>query len=238
MGHVEADADETKTGDQTKTDGPTRRTPSADTPDQDVADTESSGPRGRPAATSRHELSRLALDLFARQGYDETTVDDIASAAGIGRRTFFRYFDAKPDAVWGEFDDELVRLADRLAEAPEDEPMLDVLRRAVMATNRFGAGELDELRQRMSLIGSVPDLVAHSAVRYEAWCDVVATFAAGRLGCAPGDLEAQTVARAALGAAMAAFSSWASTGGGDLVDQVDRAFRLLATGLVESPSPR
>ena len=99
-----------------------------------------------------------------------------------------------------------------------------------MATNRFGAGELDELRIRMSLIGSVPDLVAHSAVRYEAWCDVVARFAAARLDCDPGDLAAQTVARAALGAAMAAFSSWARTGGDDLVDQVDRAFRLLADG--------
>ena len=186
--------------------------------------------RGRPASTSRQELSRLALGLFARQGYEETTVDEIASAAGISRRTFFRYFDAKPDAVWGEFDAELERLAARLAEAPVDEPMLEVLRRSVMATNRFGAGELDELRIRMSLIGSVPDLVAHSAVRYEAWCDVVARFAAARLGCDPGDLAAQTVARAALGAAMAAFSSWARTGGDDLVDQVDRAFRLLADG--------
>src|SRR5664279_4046491 len=66
------------------------------------------------------------------------------------------------DVVWGEFDSELVRLDDRLNEAPGAEPMMDVLRRAVVATNRFGAGELDELRIRMGLISSVPDLVAHS----------------------------------------------------------------------------
>ena len=60
--------------------------------------------------------------------------------------------------------------------------MMDVLRRAVMATNRFGAGELDELRIRMGLISSVPTLVAHSAVRYAEWCDVVAGFVAGRMG--------------------------------------------------------
>ena len=63
--------------------------------------------------------------------------------------------------------------------------MMDVLRRSVVATNRFGAGELDELRIRMVLISTVPTLVAHSAVRYEEWCDVVAGFVGGRLGGSP-----------------------------------------------------
>ena len=157
-------------------------------------------------------------------------MDDIAAAVGISRRTFFRYYETKPDVVWGEFDAELVRLRDRLAEAPTDAPLIDVLRRSVIATNRFGAGELDELRIRMVLISTVPSLVAHSAVRYEEWCDVVAGFAATRLGGAPGDLGPQTVARASLGAAMAAFACWARGDGGDLVAEVDRAFRLLGTG--------
>ena len=94
-------------------------------------------------------MARAALDLFARQGYDETTVDEIAAAVGVSRRTFFRYYESKPDVVWGEFDAELVRLREQLQTAPAGEPMMDVLRRAVMATNRFGAGELDELRIRM-----------------------------------------------------------------------------------------
>jgi len=190
--------------------------------------------RGRPASTSRQDVARAALALFARQGYDDTTVDDIAAAVGISRRTFFRYFESKPDVVWGEFDAELGRLRDRLAEAPGDEPLMDVLRRSVIATNRFGAGELDELRIRMVLISTVPTLVAHSAVRYEAWCEVVAAFAAGRLGGSPDDLGPQTVARAALGAAMAAFACWARDEDGDLVAEVDRAFRLLATGFADA----
>ncbi len=192
--------------------------------------------RGRPAATSRQDVARVALDLFARRGYDATTVDELAAAVGISRRTFFRYFDSKADVVWGEFDAELVRLRTRLDEAPVTEPLMDVLRRSVMATNRFGAGELDELRHRMVLIGTVPTLVAHSAVRYQEWCDVVATFAARRLGGSPDDLGPQTVARAALGAAMAAFACWARSDDGDLVAEVDRAFRLLATGFAEGPS--
>ena len=189
--------------------------------------------RGRPASTSRQDVARVALDLFARQGYDDTTVDDNAPAVGISRRTFFRNYESKPDVVWGEFDAELGRLRDRLAEAPVSEPMMDVLRRSVIATNRFGAGELDELRIRMVLISSVPTLVAHSAVRYEEWCEVVAGFAAVRLGGRPEDLAPQTVARAALGAAMAAFGCWAADEEVDLVDEVDQAFRLLATGFAD-----
>ena len=193
--------------------------------------------RGRRPSTSREEVARVALELFERQGFDETTVDEIAAAVKISRRTFFRYYRSKRDVVWGEFDAELVRLADRLAEAPDEQPLMDVLRLAVMATNRFGAGELGQLRIRMALIGSVPTLVAHSPVRYEAWCGVVAAFAAARLGGEPGDLGPQTVARSALGAAMAAFDGWARRETDDLVGEVDRAFRLLATGFDETRLP-
>ena len=147
------------------------------------------GPRWPGAgarATTRRDVARAALDLFARQGYDETSIDEIAAAVGVSRRTFFRYYDSKPEVVWGEFDAELVRLRSRLDEAPHDQPMMDVLRRAVMDTNRFGAGELDELRIRIGLTSSVPTLVAHSAVRYAEWCDVVAGFVAARIGGSPG----------------------------------------------------
>jgi TetR/AcrR family transcriptional regulator, regulator of mycofactocin system len=199
----------------------------------DARTTGTAAQRGRRPSTSRQDVARAALELFARQGYDETTVDEIAAAVGVSRRTFFRYYESKPDVVWGEFDAELVRLAERLEEAPDDRPMLDVLRRAVMATNRFGAGELDELRIRIGLISTVPTLVAHSAVRYAAWCDVVATFVARRIGGDPEGLVAQTVARAVLGAATAAFTWWATHGGDDLTEQLDRAFRLVATGFDE-----
>jgi mycofactocin system transcriptional regulator len=189
--------------------------------------------RGRRPSTSRQDVARAALDLFHRHGYDETTVDQIAAAVGVSRRTFFRYYESKRDVVWGEFDAELVRLHDELGEAPSDQPMMDVLRQAVIATNRFGAGELDELRIRIGLISTVPTLVAHSAVRYAEWCDVVAGFVAGRVGGRPDDLGPQTVARAALGAAMAAFTCWAADDRDDLAGEVDRAFRLLASGLDE-----
>jgi mycofactocin system transcriptional regulator len=190
-------------------------------------------PRGRRPSTTREQIARQALDLFERDGFDATTVDGIAAAAGISRRTFFRYYSSKRDVVWGEFDAELVRLRDQLMGAPRDEPMMDVLRRAVVATNRFGAGELDELRIRMGLISTVPALVAHSAVRYTEWCEVVADFVAGRIGGPSEGLGPQTVARAALGTAMAAFACWANHDTDDLTGEVDEAFRLLGDGFDE-----
>jgi mycofactocin system transcriptional regulator len=189
--------------------------------------------RGRRPSTTRVDVARAALELFSRQGYDQTTVDEIAAAVGVSRRTFFRYFETKPDVVWGEFDAELVRLADALAAAPPDEPMMDVIRRVVVSTNRFGAAELGDLRIRMGLTSTVPTLVAHSAVRYTEWCDVIAEFAARRLGGQPGDLGPQTVARASLGAAMAAFTGWARYDTDDLAAALDQAFRALATGFDE-----
>ena len=191
-------------------------------------------PAGRRPSTSRQDVARAALDLFARQGYDDTTVDEIAAAVGVSRRTFFRYYDSKREVVWGEFDAELVRLRHQLDEAPDDQPMMDVLRRAVMATNRFGARELDELRIRIGLISSVPTLVAHSAVRYAEWCEVVAGFVAGRIGGCARRPRPPDGGPAALGAAMAAFACWARDDTDDLIGEVDRAFRLLATGFDET----
>ncbi len=186
--------------------------------------------RGRRPSTTRRHAARVALELFATNGYDETTVEEVAASAGISRRTLFRYFPTKADLVWGEFDDELGRLAEQLAAGPADEPIFEAVRRAVVATNHFGAGALDELRIRITLITTVPALVAHSTLRYADWLDVVARFAAERMGVGPDDLRARTVAHVALGAATAAYEHWAAGGGEDPAPELDRALGLVAGG--------
>jgi hypothetical protein len=111
----------------------------AEAADTDAAPTETAPAevaRGRRPSTTRAQIARVALGLFERNGFDETTVEDIAAAVGISRRTLFRYFESKRDIVWGEFAVELVRLRQHLQEAPADEPLMDVLRRAVVSTNR------------------------------------------------------------------------------------------------------
>ena len=60
------------------------------------------------------------MRLFAEQGFDDTTVDQIAAEAGVSRRTFFRYFESKSEVLWSEFDLEVTNLRRELAALPED----------------------------------------------------------------------------------------------------------------------
>jgi mycofactocin system transcriptional regulator len=184
--------------------------------------------RGRPRATTREEVGRVALQLFAANGFEETTLDDIASAVGIGRRSLFRYFPSKNDMVWGEFERVMDRLQEELEAAPEELPLIEAIGRAVVASNSYPEEALPELRIRMTLITTVPALQAHSMLRYEAWRGVIADYVARRLDQTPDDLVPETLAHVALGTAMAAFVRWASHPGDDLRENLERGFELLA----------
>lgn len=186
---------------------------------------------GRPPGTSRREVTRTALGLFAERGFEETTVDDIADALGVSRRTLFRYFASKNDMAWGDFDWVLARLRRCLEAAGRDEPLHEALGRAVVESNRYEDEQLPELRIRMRLITGVPALQAHSTLRYAEWRAVIAEFVADRLGCRPDDLVPQTVAHAALGTSMAAFLVWVDEPASDLVKNLREAYRLLGSGL-------
>lgn len=185
---------------------------------------------GRRPTTSRGELERIALHLFVTDGFEETTVEDIATAAGIGRRTFFRYFDSKNDVVWGDFEHELRRMRAWFAACPPDIPMMDALRQAIVAFNHLEPAQIHAHRQRMSLILEVPALQAHSTLRYAAWRAVVAGFVARRLGRPEDALVPQAIAYAALGTAVAAYDQWLRQEEGDLDTLLDQALRALAAG--------
>lgn len=186
---------------------------------------------GRPPGTSRSAVSRTALEMFAERGFDGTTLDDVAEALGVSRRTLFRYFASKNDMVWADFDWVLGRLRRCLDATEPDEPLHEALRRAVVESNRYEQEQLPELRIRMRLITGVPALQAHSTLRYAEWRAVIADFAAGRLGCGPTDLVPQTIAHAALGTSMAAFLVWVDDPSSDLTANLDEAFRLLGAGV-------
>jgi TetR/AcrR family transcriptional regulator, regulator of mycofactocin system len=191
------------------------------------------GRPGRPPGTSRREVTRTALELFAERGFEETTVDDIAEALGVSRRTLFRYFASKNDMVWGDFDWVLARLRRCLDATTPGEPLHEALGRAVVESNRYEDDQLPELRIRMRLITGVPALQAHSTLRYAEWRAVIAEFVADRVGAEPDDLIPQVVAHAALGTSMAAFLVWVDDPASDLVENLREAYRLLGSGLRE-----
>lgn len=188
---------------------------------------EQAGRPGRPPVTTRGELEQVALELFTENGFDQTTVDDIAAAAGIGRRTFFRYFASKNDAVWGEFDKGLAALSARLKQEGPPRPLLDELREAVLAFNQLDPADVPWHRERMTLILRVPALQAHSTLRYAAWRAVVAEFAASRLALPAGDLLPQLIAHCCLGAALTAYEQWLEHPGSELSPLIDQAMRAL-----------
>ena len=182
---------------------------------------------GRPPVTTRADIERVALELFAREGFEESTVHDIAAAAGISRRTFFRYFASKNDVVWGDFDVLLDGLDDWLSRADPDAPMLETLTTAVVRFNAVPAEAVPAHRARMSLILHVPALQAHSTLRYAAWRGVVARFAARCLVEPVEALGPQLVGHVALGAAVAAYEQWLRDGASELGPLLVTAFRVL-----------
>ena len=189
---------------------------------------------GRPAITSRAELERISLVMFSEQGFDVTSVDEIAAAAGIGRRTFFRYFKSKNDAVWGDFDTQLEYFADWFEQCPADLPVVDAIAAGVIEFNSFDADATASLRDRMKVILGSTALQAYSTLRYRAWRDVVSRFAARRLGVADDALIPRTLGHLALGAALASYELWLANDDSELLPLLREALALLTSPSQES----
>jgi mycofactocin system transcriptional regulator len=186
--------------------------------------------RGRPPGTSARALELVALRLFTTQGFDDTTVEQIAAAAGVSRRTFFRYYDTKAAVLWHEFDHEVDALRSAFAAVPSDVGLMDAIRQVVVGVNHYQADDVAELRMRINLIGAVPALQASSAPHYDAWERTVSEFAGRRLGCGPDELLPLAIGRVTLAACRAAFDTWVARADADLTVYLDQALAALGEG--------
>ena len=140
---------------------------------------------GGPTDGTRARVERAALDLFTLRGFENVTIDEVADAAGISRRTFFRYFATKADAVWGDFAGHVARLEGLLAATDPAQPVLASVCAAYVEVNDYPDAELPLLRERMQLILTEPALLAHSQLRYADVDRVVAGHVAARTGASP-----------------------------------------------------
>ena len=186
--------------------------------------------RGRPPGTSRRALELIALRLFTRQGFDATTIEQIAAEAGVSKRTFFRYFSSKAGVLWSEFDHEVETIRAALAEEPAGVPMMDAIRRAVVTAKHYGLPDVPELRLRMNLIATVPALQSSAAVHYAAWEEAISDFAATRLGQGAESLYPLAVGRATLAACRAAYDRWSARADADLTFYLDAALSAHTAG--------
>jgi TetR/AcrR family transcriptional regulator, regulator of mycofactocin system len=186
---------------------------------------------GRRRSTTTDHLSNVAIDLFAARGFDGVSVDDVAHAAGIARRTLFRYYPSKSALPWGDFDAHLERMRDQLDELDTGVPIGEALRTALLAFNTFDAAETARHRQRMRVILQTAELQAYSMTMYAGWRDVVAAFVARRLRRTVGDLVPQTVAWTVLGVALSAYEQWLAYESVSLGQALDDAFDTVSAGL-------
>ncbi|GAA2354938.1 TetR family transcriptional regulator [Streptomyces carpaticus] len=118
----------------------------------------------------RRALAAAAMELFATKGYAATTVDEIAATAGVARRTFFRHFRSKEEAIFPDHDDTLVRAEAVLEAAPERENPIDTICRGIKEVMRMYAASPAVSVERYKLTREVPALREReiaSVARYE-----------------------------------------------------------------------
>ncbi|MEW2577934.1 TetR family transcriptional regulator [Streptomyces syringium] len=197
---------------------------------------ESTGTRRAAAQrlTMRRKLAAAAMELFATKGYEATTVDEIAAAAGVARRTFFRHFRSKEEAIFPDHDDTLVRAAGVLDAAPPQENPLDTVCRGIKEVMRMYAASPAVSVERYRLTREVPALREReiaSVARYERLFTryLLGHFDEGAHHVGDDDpLLAEVAASAVVTAHNHVLRRWLRGGGeGDVEAQLDHAFAIV-----------
>ncbi len=171
------------------------------------------------------------MRLFAEQGYDATTIEQIAEAADVSPSTFFRYFPSKEDVIVKDDHDPLL-ISAFLAQPAALTPLgaLRAAMREVLA-EAFADGEETEL-QRVKLIWSIPSLRAREVEGRVTAMAMLTGALAQRTGRSADDFTVRVFAGAVIGAWIAAMESWVESDGAErLSDLVDRVLALLEEGL-------
>lgn len=182
---------------------------------------------------STHEaLRRAALKSFARKGFANVTVTELAAEAGVTERTFFRHFPTKEAVLFQDYESQLEWLAEALAQRPAAESLFD----AVLASVAAFPHDLEVVRQaataRTELI-SAERIASHLRVVQSSFADVLAEFVRNRNpDMANIDLAAEVAGSALAAALVVAVENWGRNGCvGDLGELVATSLDLVRSGL-------
>jgi AcrR family transcriptional regulator len=178
-----------------------------------------------------------ALRLFAEKGFQATTIEEIAAAADVAPRTFFRYFPAKEEVVfWADYQP---ALASFVAARP-DEPAIPALRHAIVdGLAAFYDQDHGRLLERIKLAFRTPALHPRLRQQQADWAAAMTALLAGRLGAPPDDLEVRAIAAAIAAALFVAIEEWqAHDGQEDLRELIDRALGSILADPMRASRPR
>ncbi|RFU84554.1 TetR family transcriptional regulator [Streptomyces triticagri] len=176
----------------------------------------------------REALAQAAFELFTERGYEQTTVDDIVARAGVGRRSFFRYFPSKEDAVFPDHDRCLDDMTAFLKANPGDDPVAAVCDAARIVLRMYTANP-DFSVQRYRLTREVPGLRTYELSVVRRYERALAGYLRRRFADAPdGSLRAEVIAAAVVAAHNNGLRSWLRSGGEeDPEAEVDRALSFV-----------
>ncbi len=180
----------------------------------------------------REEVMRQAWTLFAEQGFEATTVDEVAAASGMSRRTFFRYFTGKDELVLERLLEAGDRVAAVLRDRPPDEPAWTALRVAFAETVDLQEQHADRSRPLQLMLRDEPGLRASLLEGKRRWHQMLTPLVARRLPAradAPGpDVRASALAAGAVACLDAASLLWAENPGSRLSLLLDQAMDAVA----------
>lgn len=176
----------------------------------------------------RSLIAQTAMAVFAEKGYDETTVEEVAAAAGVSRRTLFNYFNSKEDLALSGLAEQGERIAERFAASPADEDIWESLRAAFQVLEEIETTAERRLEIVTLLFGS-ESLRAGHAEKQARWQELLAPQIEQRLPLSEQrSLEARAIAAAAITCLQAATEEWSRLGGRvDLFDLYDAAVRAV-----------
>ncbi len=181
----------------------------------------------------------MALELFEENGFDGTTIDQIAIAADIAPRTFFHYFPSKEDVVLTDYSTRLDGIVAALTASRSDEAPWSALRAAFSSVAADYETEREQLLRRFRIIQATPSVAARNLQMQTTWEDAVTDAVAGWLDVDPGsDLRPRLIAGAALAAMRASLGRWLNDyGNSRLPDHIAYCFDLMETGLGQVSRP-
>ncbi len=160
--------------------------------------------RERKKARTRAAIREHALRLFREQGYQATTVEQIAAAAEVSPSTFFRYFPTKEDVVLQ--DDMDTRMVEAFARQPRDLSPIAAVRAGMReAWDSFTPAEWEQIREGGQLSMQVPEIRARTMNEFARTINAIAGALASRTGRAPDDLRVRVLAGAVIGVMMSIF---------------------------------
>src|SRR5579862_1249508 len=164
--------------------------------------------RERNRARARAEIADAALRLFFDRGFEGVTVDEIVSAAGVSRRTFFRYFDTKEDALLSDYPELNARLSEAL-DATGSGNALEAIRAGLHAMADWYIERSPAVLARSKVIRDTSmNLAARNLEFLSQWERGVARAVANQVGADAGDLLPRTAAAMIVGAFRASLTQW------------------------------